>query len=103
MVILDCAAMGDIDVTGALALRGLSADLQGKQTAIVLTELAPGPLRTVADSGVLEEAAYCPRLEEALRPAAARFAPVTDRAPSRVPPAGFEPATPALGERCSIP
>jgi len=65
-VVIDAAAMDDIDVTGCNVITRLAQDLEGKGTRVVITELVPQAAQIVQDSGLDQVATVVPRLEDAL-------------------------------------
>jgi len=65
-VVVDAAAMDDIDVTGVNVLTRLAQDLQAKGTRLVITELGPTAAQIVHDSGLDAVATVVPRIEDAL-------------------------------------
>lgn len=65
-VVVDAAAMGDIDVTGVNVLTRLATDLSAKGTQLVVTELAESAAQIVHDSGLDQVATVVPRIEDAL-------------------------------------
>jgi SulP family sulfate permease len=67
LLVLDCAAMSDIDYSGAATLRQLSEELAPAGTRIVLTELSEDAKDTVARTGLEPDVAVVPRLEDAVR------------------------------------
>jgi len=65
-VVIDAAAMDDIDVTGCNVITRLAKDLEAKGTKVVITELVPQAAQIVHDSGLDQVATVVPRLEDAL-------------------------------------
>lgn len=65
-VVIDAAAMDDIDVTGCNVITRLAQDLEAKGTKVVITELVPQAAQIVHDSGLDQVATVVPRLEDAL-------------------------------------
>ena len=66
VVIVDAAAMSDIDVTGSNVLTRLAHDLTAQGIRFVLTELSPDAAATVASSGLSTLVEVVPRIEDAL-------------------------------------
>jgi len=67
LLVLDCAAMSDIDYSGAATLRQLSDELAPVGTRIVLTELSADARATVERLGLEPDVAVVARLEDAVR------------------------------------
>jgi SulP family sulfate permease len=67
LLVLDCAAMSDIDYSGAATIRQLSEEFAPAGTRVVLTELSPGALATVERVGLEPDVAVVARLEDAVR------------------------------------
>jgi sulfate permease, SulP family len=65
-VVIDAAAMDDIDVTGCNVITRLAQDLEAKGTKLVITELVPQAAQIVHDSGLDRVATVVPRIEDAL-------------------------------------
>jgi anti-anti-sigma factor len=65
-VVLDAAAMDDIDYTGADVLRRLAEDFERKGTRLVITELSPAAGATLERTGLGEVLSVVPRLESAV-------------------------------------
>lgn len=66
LLVLDLAAMSDLDYTGVATLRALAQDLSARGTTIVLTELAPEVGWVVAKSGLKDCVEVVPRMEDAV-------------------------------------
>ncbi|MGE0817191.1 MAG: SulP family inorganic anion transporter [Candidatus Nanopelagicales bacterium] len=66
LVIIDAAAMTDIDVTGVNVLTRLAHDLQAEGSTVVITELTPSAAQIVHDSALDQVATVVPRIEDAL-------------------------------------
>ncbi len=67
LLVVDCAAMSDIDFSGASVLRELSEELAGTDTRIVLTELSEDAQATVERMDLGPALTIVPRLEDAVR------------------------------------
>ena len=68
VVIVDGAAMSDIDVTGANVLTRIGQDFAARGYRLVLTELSAAAADTVANSDLGTVAEVVPRIEDALAP-----------------------------------
>lgn len=66
VVVVDAAAMSDIDVTGANVLTRIAQDFTARGIRLVLTELSPSAAATVASTGLGSVAEVVPRIEDAL-------------------------------------
>lgn len=66
VLVVDCAAMADIDFTGAQTLAGLARELQGSGGALVLTELSDDALGMVHSTGLSGHIQIVPRIEDAV-------------------------------------
>ncbi len=66
-VVVDAAAMADIDFTGIGVLRRLASDLAKDGGRLVLTELAPAAADTVVRTGLADVVLVVPRLEHAVQ------------------------------------
>ncbi len=69
-LVVDCAAMADLDFTGASVLRRLAQDLERGGGRVVLTELSPQLLDSVRRTGLDQLVSVVPRLEQAVASAA---------------------------------
>lgn len=67
LLVLDCAAMSDIDYTGAATLRQLSEELAPVGTRMVLTELSANARATVESMALEPDVSVVARLEDAVR------------------------------------
>ncbi len=67
ILVLDCAAMSDIDYTGATTLRQLAEEFARNGAGVVLTEMSPAALSTVRSVGLEPAVQVVPRLEVAVR------------------------------------
>ena len=67
LLVLDCAAMSDIDYSGAATLRQLSEELAPAGTRMVLTELSANARATVESMGLEPDVSVVARLEDAVR------------------------------------
>lgn len=65
-LVIDAAAMTDIDVTGTNVISRLAKDLEPKGTRVVITELSASAAQIVHDSGLDQVATVVPRIEDAL-------------------------------------
>lgn len=65
-LVIDAAAMTDIDVTGSNVITRLAKDLEPKGTRVVLTELSASATQIVHDSGLDQVVTVVPRIEDAL-------------------------------------
>lgn len=66
LLVLDCAAMSDIDYTGASTLRRLAEELERSGAGVVLTEMSAAALSTVQSVGLEPAVQVVPRLERAV-------------------------------------
>lgn len=64
-LVLDAAAMAEIDYTGVGVLRRLAEELATAGGGVVLTELSPSALDTVRRTGLMDAVSVVPRLEDA--------------------------------------
>ncbi|MGB7820525.1 MAG: SulP family inorganic anion transporter [Ornithinibacter sp.] len=67
LLVVDCAAMSDIDYSGASVLRELGEELAGSNARIVLTELSEDAQVTVERMDLGPAVTTVPRLEDAVR------------------------------------
>lgn len=67
LLVLDCAAMSDIDYSGAATLRQLHEELAPAGIRMVLTELSSAARATVDRTGLETDVAVIARLENAVR------------------------------------
>ena len=81
VLVIDAAAMPDIDYTGAQTLAELGRELRESGAELVLTEVSDAILHRIATTGIDADLTVVPRLEDAVfvRPAERR--PTTE-APS---------------------
>ena len=68
-VILDLAAMDDVDYTGAEVIRRLAEDFGASGIRVYLTEMSDGTLAAIEASGLPEVVSCVPRIEDAVRAA----------------------------------
>lgn len=73
-LIVDCAAMEDIDFTGAGVLRRLAEELKAHDGLVVLTELSAGALESAQQAGLDDVVTIVPRIEDVTEVVAARRA-----------------------------
>lgn len=64
-LVLDAAAMEEVDFTGVGVLRRLAQELTAAGGGLVLTELSPSALETVRRTGLIDVVRVVPRLEDA--------------------------------------
>ena len=76
VLVIDAAAMPDIDYTGAQTLAELGRELRGTGAELVLTEVSDAILHRVATTGIDADLTVVPRLEDAV------FARPTQRVPT---------------------
>jgi MFS superfamily sulfate permease-like transporter len=67
VLILDCAAMEDIDYTGAQTLAELGHELAGVGGVVVVTEISDEALAMLRATGVDADIQVVPRIEDAVR------------------------------------
>jgi MFS superfamily sulfate permease-like transporter len=65
-LVIDAAAMTDIDVTGTNVITRLAQDLEPKGISVVITELSDSAAQIVHDSGLDQVVRVVPRVEDAL-------------------------------------
>jgi MFS superfamily sulfate permease-like transporter len=70
-VVLDAAAMDDIDYSGTEVLRRQAADFAGRDIRLFIAELSADAERSVRRAGLDQVLTIVPRLEEAITAAAA--------------------------------
>ena len=66
VLVIDAAAMPDIDYTGAQTLAELGRELRGTGAELVLTEVSEAILHRVATTGIDADLTVVPRLEDAV-------------------------------------
>ena len=66
VLVIDAAAMPDIDYTGAQTLAELGRELRGTGAELVLTEVSDAILHRVATTGIDADLTVVPRLEDAV-------------------------------------
>ena len=71
-IVVDAAAMDDIDYSGAEILRRMARQYERQGARIYLTELAPSALAGVHEAGLDDVLSVVPRLEEAILAATLR-------------------------------
>lgn len=64
-LVLDAAAMEEVDFTGVGVLRRIAQELTAAGGGLVLTELSPSALETVRRTGLIDVVRVVPRLEDA--------------------------------------
>lgn len=66
VLIVDCAAMADMDFTGAETMAELGRQLRASGGALVLTEVSEDVARMVTNTGIDADVSVVPRLEDAV-------------------------------------
>jgi MFS superfamily sulfate permease-like transporter len=66
-MVLDCAAMDDIDYTGAQTMAELGRELRADGGELVVTEASDAALTMLQDSGAAADLSLVPRIEDAVR------------------------------------
>lgn len=66
LLVLDCAAVNDLDYTGAQTLASLGRDLRAQGAELVITEYSEVVRRMLAQTGADADLALVPRLEQAV-------------------------------------
>ncbi|MCU0283033.1 MAG: SulP family inorganic anion transporter [Candidatus Nanopelagicales bacterium] len=67
LMVLDCAAMDDIDYTGAQTMAELGRELRADGGELVVTEASDAALTMLQDSGAAADLSLVPRIEDAVR------------------------------------
>jgi high affinity sulfate transporter 1 len=67
LMVLDCAAMDDIDYTGAQTMAELGRELRADGGELVVTEASDAALAMLHGSGVASDLTLVPRIEDAVR------------------------------------
>jgi MFS superfamily sulfate permease-like transporter len=77
LMVLDCAAMDDIDYTGAQTMAELGRELRADGGELVVTEASQAALAMLQESGASGDVRLVPRIEDAVRvrPSASDTAP----------------------------
>lgn len=91
VVVLDAAAMEDLDYTGAQTLAELGREIRAAGGELVLTETSDEVLAMVAATGIGDDLRLVPRLEDAVRVRPAPAPPASPASPG--PPAAPTPPT----------
>jgi sulfate permease, SulP family len=78
VLVIDAAAMPDIDYTGAQTLADLGRELRGTGAELVLTEVSDAILHRIATTGIDADLTVIPRLEDAVHVRPAQRAPTAE-------------------------